>query len=92
MPSPLESRFNAFRARPAVRRAGIAVMVVPTLAYLVLIAVVVVNTPSGRGRWILAAVWCLGLVALLMLVRFWRQVGKQADAAAPTPKNWWSGQ
>jgi hypothetical protein len=76
VPSTLESRVNAFRARPAVRRAGIVVMAVPTLVYLVLLAIVILNTPSGRGRWILAAVWCLGLVALLMLVRFWRQVGK----------------
>jgi hypothetical protein len=76
VPSTLESRVNAFRARPAVRRAGIAVMAVPTLVYLVLLAIVILDTPSGRGRWILAAVWCLGLVALLMLVRFWRQVGK----------------
>jgi hypothetical protein len=67
-------------------------MAVPTLVYLALIAIVLFNVPSGRARWVLAAVWCLGVVALLMLVRFWRHVGKETHAGAPVASNnRWSG-
>jgi hypothetical protein len=62
------------------------------LVYLVLIGIVIFNAPSGRARWILAAVWCLGVVALLMLVRFWRDVQKETHAAASaSSNNRWKG-
>jgi protein-S-isoprenylcysteine O-methyltransferase Ste14 len=64
-----------------------------TSVNMALIAIEFVHTTSNRGRWILAAVLCLGVIALLMLARFWRHIGKESYAStrASASNTRWSG-
>jgi hypothetical protein len=87
MGSALELRIKAFCARPPVRRTGIVILAVTVLIDLALMTPALINATSFRVQAVLAAVWLLGVVALLMLVRFWRHISKETGASPPVASN-----
>ena len=84
----LESRLDSLRARPAVRLAGIVLMAIPTICYLVLISIVLLSATTARERGGLAFVWLLGAVALVMLLRFGRHIVKEIRATRAPASNY----
>jgi hypothetical protein len=81
MPNSLESRFRAFSARTPVRRTSVVALALFVLTYLAMIAPELLHAPSRRAQIALAVAWFLGLAALLMLVRLWRHITRDAVAA-----------
>jgi hypothetical protein len=81
MPSSLELRFRAFSARTPVRRTSVVVLALFVLTYLALTAPELLHPPSRRVQIALVLAWCLGVAALLILVRFWRHITRDVVAA-----------
>jgi protein-S-isoprenylcysteine O-methyltransferase Ste14 len=81
MPNSLEMRFRAISARTAARRTGVIVLALFVLTYLAMIAPELFHAPSHRRQIALAVAWCLGVAALLMLVRLWRHITRDAVSA-----------
>jgi len=81
MPNSLELRFRGFAARTRVRRIGVLVLALIVSTDLAIIAPVLIHARSRRAQIALVVVWCLGVAALLMLVRLWGHITRDTVAA-----------
>jgi ABC-type uncharacterized transport system permease subunit len=71
-----------------VRLTGVVLMAIPTICYLVLISIVLLNATTERERGGLVVVWLLGAIALLMLMRFGRHIVKEIRASRAPASNY----
>jgi hypothetical protein len=81
IPNSLEFRIRAFSARTPVRRASVVALALFVLTYLAMMAPELLHAPSRRIQIKLTVAWCLGIAALLMLVRLWRHITRDAGSA-----------
>ena len=77
MTAAWQLRFRSFQARPRVRKVAAVVLASYVLVYLAMISLAASDPPSDRARYILLSLIPLGLIALVMVGRYWVGVDRE---------------
>ena len=76
----LESGFRRYSSKPGVQRTGVFVLSALVLGYLAIIIFFRFAESDSLLRVLqLGVLWCLGLVALVLLVRLYRKIPLSRD-------------